>query len=97
MERQTIAQIKALNRSRGGHFFDPETLRFFNSVIYPNVRTGRNGWFFVTGERPPGRPTRYTVRKCLQSGKIKTVGDFQQYASFEGALSAAIEAAKQED
>ncbi len=84
---RTTDDVKAANREAGRHFFDPATMRFFNSRVHRAVYGGR---YFVTSERysvESGR--RYTVREILPDGDIETVGDFQQYATAAQARKAA--------
>lgn len=89
--------ISELKRLHAGHFFDRDTIRFFDSVIYPNVRTGYDGWYFITSEKfDTGWPRLFTIRKIDENGKIDTVGKFQGYQTFEDALKSASEFAKAE-
>lgn len=85
---QTISQLKQASKAAGYHFFDRETMRFFGSVVYPYVRTGPDSWRFVTSERYQGEKRRYTVREIDTSGRIVTVGDFQQYPALADAIAA---------
>ena len=70
----SAASIRAIADGAGSHFFDADTMRFFNSRllegVYPaetnngkwDARTG-NAFYFVTSERPDWAPRHYTVRK----------------------------------
>lgn len=56
-------QFKA--KSVGSHFFDADTLRFFNSCMigesfYANA--DRTVWYFATSEKMAGERRRYTAR-----------------------------------
>ena len=42
---RTTDDVKAANREAGRHFFDPATMRFFNSRVHRAVYGGR---YFVT-------------------------------------------------
>lgn len=86
---KSIADIKAKNRQIGHHWFDADTLRFFDSKIYPRLYHVTEGAYFVTSERGPDLVRKYTVRFAKSSGKIETVGEFQQYATHDGANEAA--------
>jgi hypothetical protein len=44
----SIALIKEKNREIGHHWFDEDTLAFFNSIVYDEVHGGR---YFVSAER----------------------------------------------
>ena len=90
---KSISQIKAMARESGSCFFTRDTMRFWGSVVYPNVRTGTSGWYFITSENQfnPTLPRRYTVRKLAavytEHGRnIETVGKFQEFSDFDSAL-----------
>jgi hypothetical protein len=77
----SIQQIAHYNKSKGQHFFDPSTMRFFNSVLYPNI-INRNGLIcFVTSEAEPsmGIARKFTARALLQNGHVEDLGEFQQF------------------
>jgi NADPH-dependent ferric siderophore reductase len=84
-----IYQIKQLARDCGNHFFDPDSMRFFDSRILSRVYGGR---YFVTSEQFHGttgsEPRRYTVRiVTYENGRfdIDTVGEFQQHETAKQA------------
>ena len=79
----TIQQIKDANKAIGHHWFEPGTLRFFNSRVSGPVI----GNMFVSSEKGPDEIRRYTIRKCT-NGAITTVGEFQAYATKAQALRA---------
>lgn len=88
----TIAEAKQNYRiaTEGeGHFFDPETMQFWNSRVETQVY---KNLCFVTSEDNFDRTKKlYTVRQFSPDFKrINTVGDFQAYSS----LAAAKEVAK---
>lgn len=91
----TIDDIRLSNQQHGQYFFSPSTLRFFASRIGQEVYEGLGGVYFTTSEqfRPssgPAGPRRYTVRQFApETGKIRTVGEHQQYASSGAARRAA--------
>lgn len=86
-----------LNDAAGFHFFEGATLRFFHSRIsesfYPN--DARKVSYFVTSEqnRSFGErvyPRLYTVRAIdWTNGNVRTIGEFQQYATSGKAQRAA--------
>lgn len=89
--------LSELKRLHLGHFFDRGTMRFFNSIVYPNVRTGKDGWYFVTSEQYSDTAHRlFSVRKMGKNGTIDTIGKFQGYHCFNDALEAATKAARAE-
>ena len=78
MNFETMQNLKHFNRSQGYHFFDPRTLAFFRSHI--QTRPPYAGRVFVTSEAQSwGSPRLYTVRMIEDSGRIKTIGEFQQF------------------
>lgn len=80
------------NRDAGNYWFELDTMRFFRTRIcdYGMVHGGR---FFVTSEKNEGMgysyPRLYTVRVGNDDGTIGTMGEFQGYASRNGAIAAA--------
>lgn len=67
----------------GGHFFDPDTMRFFSSRLNTQYYVAKLGAFvFVTSERDTMRDYNvraHTVRVMDRSGWIQTVGPFNEY------------------
>lgn len=59
-----IRHLRVLNKAAGNHFFDDDTMRFFNSRTHDIHQLGDYmGWLFVTSETPDyDTPRRYTVR-----------------------------------
>ncbi len=88
--------IRIANQMGGFHFFDVDTMRFFNSRILPTVHQGRYGVYFVTSERfDENTPRRYTVRRFdPATGKVDTVGNFQGHRRAIVARSVAWHCAK---
>ena len=67
--------VRNTNRSCGGHFFDNEAMRFFDSRIeskeaHFNVNT--QDAFFVTSERLFDKRL-FKVRKLDENGRVRTV------------------------
>ncbi|HSB55645.1 MAG TPA: hypothetical protein VLD58_14895 [Gemmatimonadales bacterium] len=82
---RTITEIRRKNREAGQHFFDPATIRFFNSTIGRKIYGGR---FFITGERfedSPEFPRRYTIRIADDAGHIHDASEFQEFSSHDEA------------
>jgi hypothetical protein len=89
----TIDEIRRRNWAIGGHWFDPDTMRFFGTRVHEQVY---GDGFFVTSERDGygphnawGGARRFTVRRAGADGHITTVGEFGGYASRTGAHAAA--------
>src|ERR1700690_3655965 len=95
----TLTQIQERNRAMGFHFFDRETMRFFDSRVSTKVYPLDSGdCLFVTSERfvmysPEYRaePRKYTVRLAHMDGHTSEPDgmDFQQYATLTDAQSTA--------
>lgn len=78
MPIRSMRDVRYLHAAGGGHFFDADTMRFFNSRILSGVRIGADGTvYFVTSERQSGTygsyphpsysyPRRYTVRRATR-------------------------------
>lgn len=73
----TMTKIQEANRAAGSHWFDRSTMRFFRCRLLDTVFQGDGGIFFVTSERSPVGPRRYTVRKFdPTTADVDTVGKF---------------------
>lgn len=84
-------QLKSLNARNGFHWFDPDTMRFFQSRVAEHgyLRDDGSLAFFVSSEKQrdsftgflrTSRPRKYSVRVInMTTGDIDTVGEFQQY------------------
>ena len=85
-----IAEVKRIARSWGSHFFDKETIRFFKSKICSRVYDGPGGIYFVTSEKGPHMPRRYSVRRLnIEEEDIETVGDFNLVSTRDEAYAIA--------
>jgi hypothetical protein len=70
----SVADIQAIAKGAGSHFFDRDTMRFFSSRVlegvYPALSNGENRWesregakfAFVTSESNEWEGRKYTVR-----------------------------------
>ncbi len=80
-EFKSTKEIKKFHEGNNKKFFDPDTLRWFNSRILHGVVHGR---IFFTSERDSYRdsnPRRYTVRMILQDRSIISLGGFDGFAT----------------
>lgn len=91
----SVSQMKVAVKNSGSHFFDHDTMRFFNSKIESPILSGR---FFITSEymEDPAEK-RYTVRYFTQGAphemmESEQVGEFQQYATRAEAKGALLQA-----
>ena len=85
--------LEQCNKHYGKHFFDADTLRFFNSRISNEivVAASNERVLFVTSEkRDWNTPRLYTVRVMdWSNGSVDSVSEFQEYdtlASAKGRL-----------
>lgn len=76
----SINEIKYKAR---GHFFDPTSMRFFNSRIAQEgyTKEGHDKIYFLTSERMDHKsPRMYTIRALdKNTGMINTVEGFQRF------------------
>lgn len=77
----TIVEIKMLNKAAGKRYFNPSTMRFFDSKVERTVYEGPGGVYFLTSEQYHGSggdaPRRWTVRVFdPPTGEIDTFGPF---------------------
>ncbi len=97
MESRTprdIHEVQLNHESAGGHWFSPETKRFFASKIDSKLHTGPGGQYFASSEKPPGGQRAYTVRKVEKNGlDIQTHGEFMEHPTLGRARTAAKNAA----
>lgn|SRR5512139_76699 len=70
----SIDDIKAAHK---GHFFSPETMRFWRSRVHGTVYPiPGHGALFTTSESGAHGGRYYSVRYCDLDGNISTVGPF---------------------
>ena len=78
-----------------GHYFDDDTMRFFDSRIGPARMVG-DVYYFITSERNGTSNPRLFSLRCMSfdeasvanNAMVNTVGEFQQYATRSAALAA---------
>jgi hypothetical protein len=76
-----MGDIKECARECGSHWFEKDTMRFFKSRVGDRAYAdGRGGAYFVSSEKGPHGPRKYTIRKYdPKKCSIETIGKFQQY------------------
>ena len=90
-ERYTIAQIRDANMRAGFHFFERDTMRFFDSrVVKAGPYCGPGGVFFITSEQFHGSqgdgPRGFTVRQFKpDSGDVDSASDFNTIRDVDDA------------
>lgn len=81
MNTPQFDSIENIKRFHKGHWFTPNTMRFFKSKVYPTVIFQNGKYWFISSERNYPQPRRYTIRNMTPDGAIDTHGEFQAYAS----------------
>jgi hypothetical protein len=83
MKLTTMEQVKQANKARGQHWFDADTLEYWGTKIHGELMAGE---FFITSEDNFNRDARFfTIRKVSDTGRVSTVGTWQQYATLKEA------------
>ena len=88
----SVADAKRANERKGGHWFEPATLRFFRSrqCEMTAEMDGAGGILWVSSEEGPSGGRRYSIRHCNPAGDVETIGDFQAWGSRSGAHAALL-------
>lgn len=73
MRKYTITEMKKLNSSVGYHYFDKETMKFFNSKI---LGTYNNGFFIDSIDNFDGSKRLYKVRIFTNNYNVCTLEEF---------------------
>ena len=82
MRFNDLQDVKLANWKAGQHWFDEDTISFFKCKFETGLIDGR---YFITSEKSPNNPRRWTIREVDVQGHIHNVGAFQQYKSLRGA------------
>ena len=79
-----LLELAMLNTLAGGHWFDDETMEFFNTRTYDSaVDEEGDRLLFITSDRDDfvDGPTLYSLRAGYPDGRVRTVSRFQQFDS----------------
>ena len=72
-----ITGIKKLAKEgKSPYFFSPDTMKFFNSKVYKDIKTVKDGHLFITSEVFGNDPRHYAVRFIFEDGSIDTIIKF---------------------
>jgi len=72
--------------SNSGYFFTVDTMRFFDCrVAWDSLTPLGDAWLFITSERSPGGPRRYTVRAWSLEASVVSAGQFQAHDTLAAA------------
>lgn len=87
--------MRDYERTNSGHFFDKDTMRFFNSKVIEFFRGNGEEGFFITSEKFDAlAPRRYTIRHVTRvpsdnwqgyKYEINTAEEFQKYKTSNAA------------
>lgn len=99
----SLDDMRESSRKADYHFFDRETMRFFNSrveeVTHVTAHT-KTRVLFITSEsygRYDTEPPRFTVREFFPAtGKVNTIGEFMQYSTLDAAKTAILDIFQEE-
>jgi hypothetical protein len=84
----SISKVKELNQSKGHYFFSRGATDFFKSKYPKEAIVKGNYAYFITSETDPSGKTAYSIRKAnLETGDIRTSGDFHSYETRNDAQS----------
>lgn len=68
-----IQGIKRLaTEGKSPYFFSPDTMEFFNSKVFSDVKEIKDGFLFITSEKFDKAPRHYRVRKIKLDGSINS-------------------------
>ncbi len=88
----SIAELREANKAAGQHWFDKDTLRSSDGIV-PEDQPMIHGRLFVSSEQFDSRTPRcHTLRYGTASGGVNTLGTMGQFASFDEARDALINA-----
>ena len=78
-----ITAIKKIaTEGKSPYFFSSDTMKFFNSKVYKDVRKVEKGYLFLTSEVFGDNPRHYAVRFIDLNGAIETI---EKYHSLKDA------------
>ena len=71
-----IQDIKRLAKEgKSPYFFSPDTMEFFQSQVFEDVKQVNRGWLFITSEKFGEAPRHYQVRHITLDGIINYYGE----------------------
>lgn len=96
----SVSDLAAANRAAGGHWFDPESKRFFRSRIAPGLYKGQRLIWFVSSEKSgweDSSPRKFTVRVFDPTAAgVDSVGELFAHRDLSSARAAARSLAKRD-
>ena len=83
-----IKGIKKLaTEGKSPYFFNPDTMRFFSSKVYQDVKKVEKGYLFLTSEIFGDEPRHYCVRFIDLKGSIETIEKYHSLAAAKEHLN----------
>tara|TARA_A100000172_G_scaffold12792_1_gene6724 strand:- start:525 stop:788 length:264 start_codon:yes stop_codon:yes gene_type:complete len=83
----TITEIKKLaTEGKSPYFFSKETMQFFNSKVYRDVKKVEDGFLFITSEVFGNDSRHYRIRKIKPNGSINSGKKFNCLKSAKNYL-----------
>ena len=71
-----IGDIKRLaSQGKSPYFFAKDTMEFFKSQVFPDVKQVDRGYLFITSEKFGSSPRHYQVRHITLDGVINYYGE----------------------
>jgi hypothetical protein len=68
-----IGDIKRLaSQGKSPYFFSKDTMEFFQSQVFSDVKKIKDGFLFITSEKFGKAPRHYRVRKIKLDGSISS-------------------------
>lgn len=79
-----IDQLITTSERLGGHFFDDDTMKFFNSRVLSDLyRVDDSRGYFVTSERYEDEPRTYSVRRYVVTHDDEKNSDYIDISSVD--------------
>lgn len=74
-----LSEVEMINKEKGLHFFDKDTIKFFNSKIETKGNLIGDK-YFITSEKNEDNPRLFSVREFnKETGDTDTIGEFQEF------------------
>lgn len=92
---RSVNGLIRMSKAAGGYFFSRPTMRFFDSIVepelYPTYRSNPQQGYFITSERfDEETPREWTIRHYVidgQSVSIETADNTDRFSSKEEAVT----------
>ena len=85
MSYTNLQDVVRANDEAGQHWFDADTMEFFETRLESDLIDGR---YFISSEHGPYGPRAFSVRMADEDAHIQTVGEFMGYETRTDAIHA---------